>query len=214
MPLDLQNKLEHTRTHILIYNSHTLTYSHTHTLIHSHTYTHTQITFIHAHTITFIHAYTLSSYTHSQIQIQTYEISREQAMTNAFRLVKEAGAHAIKLEGGVRNFEQIRGIVQSGIAVCGHTGLTPQSVSAIGGFRSMGASFNEAKTVCVCMKLYISIYVCVCVHILIHRLIHILIQNTKHKTQQHLQKGNRRCNCNPRSRSFCSSIRMCTSRAC
>ena len=65
----------------------------------------------------------------------TYQVSPRQAIRSAGRLMKEAGAHAVKLEGGARMAETIRGIVAAGIPVMGHVGLTPQSVHQLGGFK-------------------------------------------------------------------------------
>lgn len=63
----------------------------------------------------------------------SYEVSPEQAVTSAVRLMKEGGAHAVKLEGGVRSAASIRRIVDAGIPVMGHIGYTPQSEHALGG---------------------------------------------------------------------------------
>jgi len=68
----------------------------------------------------------------------TYQISPEEAVRAAVRLVKEGGAHAVKLEGGRAVAEAIARIVGAGIPVMGHVGLTPQSVHAMGGFRVQG----------------------------------------------------------------------------
>lgn len=65
----------------------------------------------------------------------TYQVSPEQAMLNAGRLIKEGGAHAVKLEGGVRSREIIAALTRADIPVMGHIGLTPQSVRRLGGFR-------------------------------------------------------------------------------
>ncbi|TMQ58124.1 MAG: 3-methyl-2-oxobutanoate hydroxymethyltransferase [Candidatus Eisenbacteria bacterium] len=65
----------------------------------------------------------------------SYQVSAEQAVLNAGRFVQEAGADAIKLEGGERVAEAVRRIVETGIPVMGHLGLTPQSVLAFGGYR-------------------------------------------------------------------------------
>ena len=65
----------------------------------------------------------------------SYQASPEQAVMNAGRLVQEGGADAIKLEGGARVAEAVRRIVEAGIPVMGHLGLTPQSVLAFGGYK-------------------------------------------------------------------------------
>jgi 3-methyl-2-oxobutanoate hydroxymethyltransferase len=65
----------------------------------------------------------------------TYQLSPRQAVKNGGRLMKEAGAHAVKLEGGVRMGDTIRAAVDAGIPVMGHVGLTPQSVHQFGGFK-------------------------------------------------------------------------------
>jgi 3-methyl-2-oxobutanoate hydroxymethyltransferase len=65
----------------------------------------------------------------------TFQVSPEQALTNAGRLVQEGGAHAVKLEGGERSADAVRRIVEAGIPVIGHVGMTPQSVRQFGGFR-------------------------------------------------------------------------------
>eukprot|EP00871_Galdieria_phlegrea_P001101 jgi/Galph1/1992/GphlegSOOS_G676.1 len=77
----------------------------------------------------------------------SYEISPEIAMQNAYRLVKEGHVGCIKLEGGRKLANTVYRIVQGGIAVMGHIGLTPASVSAIGGFRSFGKNYEEAKDI-------------------------------------------------------------------
>jgi 3-methyl-2-oxobutanoate hydroxymethyltransferase len=76
----------------------------------------------------------------------SYEISNEEAIRNAMRFIKEAGCDAIKLEGGARVAERIRAIVNAGILVVGHLGLTPQSTASFGGYRVQGKtreSFEE-----------------------------------------------------------------------
>ena len=74
----------------------------------------------------------------------SYEVSAEQALATGIRFIKEAQAHAVKLEGGVRVVEQIKTLVKSGIPVMGHLGMTPQSVNAIGGFKVQGRSNPES----------------------------------------------------------------------
>jgi len=65
----------------------------------------------------------------------TYQVSIEEAMRNAGRLIQEGGAAAVKLEGGRRVTDVVRRLTESGIPVMGHLGLTPQSVHVFGGFR-------------------------------------------------------------------------------
>ena len=65
----------------------------------------------------------------------TYQVSPRQAVKNAGRLMKEGGAHAVKLEGGVRMRAAVKACVDAGIPVMGHVGLTPQSVHLLGGFK-------------------------------------------------------------------------------
>src|SRR5499427_3969424 len=68
----------------------------------------------------------------------SYEASREQAFMSAARVMKETGCGAIKLEGGRRMADTIAFLVERGIPVMGHVGLTPQSINALGGFRTQG----------------------------------------------------------------------------
>lgn len=68
----------------------------------------------------------------------SYQSGTGTALHNAARFLKEGGAHAVKLEGGRRICEQVRALVESGIPVMGHIGLTPQSVLALGGYRVQG----------------------------------------------------------------------------
>jgi 3-methyl-2-oxobutanoate hydroxymethyltransferase len=67
----------------------------------------------------------------------SYQVSKEQAYENAVKLM-QAGAHTIKLEGGELQVETIKFLVDRGIAVCAHIGLTPQSVHQLGGFKIQG----------------------------------------------------------------------------
>ncbi|MFM1797162.1 MAG: 3-methyl-2-oxobutanoate hydroxymethyltransferase [Actinomycetota bacterium] len=68
----------------------------------------------------------------------SYEVNAEQALQTGIRFLKEAKAHAVKLEGGVRVSEQIKNLVKKGVPVMGHLGMTPQSVNALGGFKVQG----------------------------------------------------------------------------
>lgn len=75
----------------------------------------------------------------------SYQVSAAEAVRNAGRFLQEAGMEAIKLEGGRERLEAVRAIVQAGIPVMGHLGLTPQSVNQFGGFRPQGKSAVAAK---------------------------------------------------------------------
>lgn len=75
----------------------------------------------------------------------SYHESDEQAVRNAVRLVKETGCDCIKLEGGVEMASRIKAIVNSGILVMGHIGLTPQTATAVGGFKVQGGTPESAK---------------------------------------------------------------------
>lgn len=83
----------------------------------------------------------------ADMPFMTYQVSPEEALRNAGRLVQEAGAHAVKLEGGARTAEAIRRIVDAGIPVMGHVGLTPQSVHQFGGHKVQGRSEAAARQV-------------------------------------------------------------------
>lgn len=75
----------------------------------------------------------------------SYQESKEQAIRNAVRLYKETGCDCIKLEGGVEMAETIRAIVNIGIPVMGHIGLTPQTAGSLGGFKVQGGTPEKAK---------------------------------------------------------------------
>ena len=77
----------------------------------------------------------------------SYEINEETALMNAYRFVKESGADAIKLEGGKNRVETIKKIVNGGVAVMGHIGLTPQGISVLGGFRAQGRTAAKARKI-------------------------------------------------------------------
>jgi len=74
----------------------------------------------------------------------TYEVSDEQAVANAIRLVKEGGADVVKLEGAGRMVSRVRAIAESNIGVMAHVGLTPQSATKLGGFRAQGRTADAA----------------------------------------------------------------------
>ncbi len=73
----------------------------------------------------------------------SYQPSLEEAVRNAGRFLKEAGAHAVKLEGGIEMIDVVMRIVESGIPVMGHIGLTPQSIFKFGGYRVQGKEETE-----------------------------------------------------------------------
>lgn len=75
----------------------------------------------------------------------SYQASDEDAVLNAGRFLKEAGVDAIKLEGGVRVISRIRAILDAGIVVCGHIGLTPQSSGQLGGHKAQGRTVESAR---------------------------------------------------------------------
>ena len=75
----------------------------------------------------------------------SYEVSVEQAVNNAGRLLKEGRANCVKLEGGREVCPQVAAIVAAGIPVMGHLGLTPQSINAFGGFKVQGKSEAAAR---------------------------------------------------------------------
>jgi 3-methyl-2-oxobutanoate hydroxymethyltransferase len=74
-------------------------------------------------------------------------IVHSEAVRNAIRFLKEANVDAIKLEGGVRTVSRVRAILDAGVAVCGHIGLTPQSSGQLGGHKAQGRTLESAKLV-------------------------------------------------------------------
>jgi 3-methyl-2-oxobutanoate hydroxymethyltransferase len=77
----------------------------------------------------------------------SYQSSIEEGLRNAGRFLKEAGAHAVKLEGGARVVDLVARITEAGIPVMGHIGLTPQSVNQFGGYRVQGRSDEQAHQI-------------------------------------------------------------------
>lgn len=75
----------------------------------------------------------------------SYQTSVEDAVRNAGRIMKETNCQAVKLEGGVEYADRIKAIVEAGIPVVAHIGLTPQSVNAMGGYRVQGKSLEQAQ---------------------------------------------------------------------
>lgn len=83
----------------------------------------------------------------ADMPFMSYQVSPEQALVSAGRLVQEGFAHAVKLEGGAPMAEAIYKIVTTGIPVMGHVGLTPQSVHAMGGFKVQGRTDADARRI-------------------------------------------------------------------
>jgi 3-methyl-2-oxobutanoate hydroxymethyltransferase len=75
----------------------------------------------------------------------SYEVSDEQAVTNAVRLVKEGGADAVKLERGGTSVSRARAVAAAGVPVMGHVGLTPQTATVLGGFKAQGRTAERAQ---------------------------------------------------------------------
>lgn len=81
----------------------------------------------------------------ADMPFMTYNVSAEDALRNAGRLLQEGGAHAVKLEGGAFVAETVRRLTENGIPVMGHLGLTPQSVHQLGGYRVQGRTAEQAR---------------------------------------------------------------------
>ena len=75
----------------------------------------------------------------------SYQASKEDAVRNAGRIIKETNCNAVKLEGGVEYSDRIKAIVEAGIPVVAHIGLTPQSVNVFGGYKVQGKSLEQAR---------------------------------------------------------------------
>ncbi|MGI2335249.1 MAG: 3-methyl-2-oxobutanoate hydroxymethyltransferase [Dehalogenimonas sp.] len=81
----------------------------------------------------------------ADMPFMTYHITIEETLRNAARFIQEAGAQAVKLEGGVTVADKVRKLVDCGIPVMGHIGLTPQSVNQLSGYKVQGRSLEAAK---------------------------------------------------------------------
>lgn len=77
----------------------------------------------------------------------SYQVSNEDAVRNAGRFIQDGAAEAVKLEGGVRSVERIRAIIEAGIMVMGHIGLTPQSVHEFGGYKIQGKNYLDSRQI-------------------------------------------------------------------
>jgi len=75
----------------------------------------------------------------------SFQVSDEEALANAIRFVKEAGADAVKLEGAGPSLSRVRALVGAGMPVMGHIGLTPQSATMLGGFKAQGRTAEKAR---------------------------------------------------------------------
>jgi 3-methyl-2-oxobutanoate hydroxymethyltransferase len=75
----------------------------------------------------------------------SFQVSDEEALRNAIRFVKEAGADAVKLEGAGPTLSRVRTLVGAGVPVMGHVGLTPQSATMLGGFKAQGRTAEGAR---------------------------------------------------------------------
>lgn len=83
----------------------------------------------------------------ADMPFMSYQTSVQEAVLNAGRLIKEAGVEAVKLEGGNAIKEKIKAIIEAGIPVMGHVGLTPQSFHATGGYKVQGKNTDDAERV-------------------------------------------------------------------
>ncbi|MCL1924712.1 MAG: 3-methyl-2-oxobutanoate hydroxymethyltransferase [Defluviitaleaceae bacterium] len=81
----------------------------------------------------------------ADMPFMSYQTSVYDAVSNAGKLIKEGGAVAVKLEGGIEFLEEIKTIVRASIPVAGHIGLTPQSINALGGFKAQGKNEKVAR---------------------------------------------------------------------
>jgi 3-methyl-2-oxobutanoate hydroxymethyltransferase len=82
----------------------------------------------------------------ADMPFMSYQVGVEDALRNAGRMLQEGGAQAVKLEGGRRSAQTVRRLVEMGIPVMGHIGLTPQSVNQLSGYKVQGRSLEAAKT--------------------------------------------------------------------
>lgn len=81
----------------------------------------------------------------ADMPFMSYQVSTAQALENAGRFLKEAGAGAVKIEGGAARAPAVAALVENGIPVLGHIGLTPQSVQTIGGYKVQGKTGEDAQ---------------------------------------------------------------------
>ncbi|KKB37662.1 3-methyl-2-oxobutanoate hydroxymethyltransferase [Bacillus thermotolerans] len=81
----------------------------------------------------------------TDLPFMSYHISQEEAMRAAGKLMQEAGAHAVKIEGGAEIAETVQRLTHAGVPVVAHLGLTPQSVGVLGGYKVQGKTAEDAK---------------------------------------------------------------------
>jgi len=81
----------------------------------------------------------------ADMPFMSYQVSVEQAIENAGRFIKDAGAGAVKIEGGAVRVPTVRALVENGIPVLGHVGLTPQSIREMGGYKVQGKKTDDVK---------------------------------------------------------------------
>ncbi len=82
-----------------------------------------------------------------EMPFMSYQVSTEQAVANAGRMVREGGVDAVKMEGGAEYADVIRAVVRAGVPVMGHVGMTPQSAASSTGYRLRGKSAEEAERI-------------------------------------------------------------------
>ena len=83
----------------------------------------------------------------ADMPFMSYQVSDEQAITNAGRFIQEAGAQAVKLEGGTRMAKRIQALTDADIPVMGHIGITPQSIHRLGKYQAQGKTFETARKI-------------------------------------------------------------------
>jgi len=87
------------------------------------------------------------SFVIGDMPFMSYNITKEESIRNAGRFIKECGADAVKLEGGLEVIDTVKSIVRAGISVMGHIGLTPQTASKLGGFKVQGKDAEGAQRI-------------------------------------------------------------------
>ena len=87
------------------------------------------------------------SFVIGDMPFMSYNITKEEAIRNAGAFIKECGADAVKLEGGLEVIDTVKAIINAGISVMGHIGLTPQTASKLGGFKVQGKDAESAQKI-------------------------------------------------------------------